>query len=373
MLAMLLFVERGVAAQTTWYVDDDSPPFGSGTSWAAAFDQLDLAIDSASAGDQIWVAEGTYKPRVRQSPSDPRSVSFDMTKSLRLYGGFAGNETSLSQRAGLFGTTILDGDVGIPGVATDNAYHVITAKHVEVIDGFTIRNGNADVDAGESGRGGGIHFAITTSPPGANLFLSNCTLINNNARQGGALWGQAGYLYAKRCTFRQNSAVSGGAIFGNLLNGLVASCCLIDNTATANGGAVALSVGGVPFQNCVFFNNSAQRGGTRPQVQGGVQRGLWGWLARRGGHVAQVHGHRQQAHGYPRGARQGAQGSLRDALPATARTVARLVARGAATGLAVSGACARDAAHHTPAQSRLPCRRPLGRDRKAGVAAYAAA
>src|SRR5665647_1910546 len=97
-------------------------------------------------------------------------------------------------------------------------------------------------------------------------------------------------------------------------------------------------------------------GGAGAQVQGGVQRGLWRWLARVRGDVAQAHGHRQQAHGHPCGAGQGPQGSLRDAVATTARTVARLVARGAAGGLAVSGSRSRATAHDTPAQSRLPRR-----------------
>ena len=79
-------------------------------------------------------------------------------------------------------------------------------------------------------------------------------------------------------------------------------------------------------------------GGAEAQVQGGVERGVRCRAACVRGDVAQGHRHRQQAHGDPCGARQGPQRPLRDAVAATARTVARLVAGGTPARLAVSRA-----------------------------------
>ena len=79
-------------------------------------------------------------------------------------------------------------------------------------------------------------------------------------------------------------------------------------------------------------------GGARRQIQGGAQRRLWRRPARLRSGLAKGLGHRQQAHDAPCRARQGRQGSLRDALATVAGAFARLVAHRAAASLAVSRA-----------------------------------
>ena len=44
------------------YVDDNASTGGDGTSWASAHKYLQDALAGVAAGDEIWVAEGTYKP-----------------------------------------------------------------------------------------------------------------------------------------------------------------------------------------------------------------------------------------------------------------------------------------------------------------------
>ena len=65
------------------------------------------------------------------------------------------------------------------------------------------------------------------------------------------------------------------------------------------------------------------------------ERGVRRRSARFGGGFAQDQRHRQHTDGDPSRARQGPQGSLRDALPPSAPTAARLVEGSTATGLAV--------------------------------------
>ncbi len=76
----------GARGQTTWYVDDDASPGGDGTTWATAYDSLSTALTAAQSGDQIWVAAGTYVG------------NFTLALEVKLYGGFVGTETELSQR-----------------------------------------------------------------------------------------------------------------------------------------------------------------------------------------------------------------------------------------------------------------------------------
>ncbi|MCG8549327.1 MAG: hypothetical protein MI799_02870, partial [Desulfobacterales bacterium] len=44
------------------YVNYDAPPGGDGSSWAMAFCDLNLALEKAAAGSQVWVAKGVYTP-----------------------------------------------------------------------------------------------------------------------------------------------------------------------------------------------------------------------------------------------------------------------------------------------------------------------
>ena len=45
------------------YVDVNSPgPVHNGTSWNNAYTNLLSALVFASPGDQVWIADGTYKP-----------------------------------------------------------------------------------------------------------------------------------------------------------------------------------------------------------------------------------------------------------------------------------------------------------------------
>ena len=122
----LLLMATPSSAQTVRYVDVDATGSADGTSWTHAFTDLQDALDVALAGDQVWIAEGTYKPSVPTQVGVPRSASFVLADGVGLYGGFAGTEASQSQAAPLLRPTILSGDIGVADLAGDNAWHVVT-------------------------------------------------------------------------------------------------------------------------------------------------------------------------------------------------------------------------------------------------------
>src|SRR5204863_4701767 len=94
------------------FVDPSSPgPLHTGGSWSTAFTTLPAALSAAAVGDEIWVAEGIYKP----TTGTDRTISFQVPTGVRLFGGFGGfgtNESSLSQRNILLHKSILSGDIG---------------------------------------------------------------------------------------------------------------------------------------------------------------------------------------------------------------------------------------------------------------------
>jgi hypothetical protein len=105
-----------------WYVKWNASGANNGTSWANAFTSLQSALAVAASPDNIWVAQGTYKP------GTTRLDTFEMVDGVQIYGGFAGTETLFSQRNPALHPTILSGDIGTAGVTTDNSYHVVHSR-----------------------------------------------------------------------------------------------------------------------------------------------------------------------------------------------------------------------------------------------------
>ncbi len=262
-----------VDAQTTYRVDASAAPGGNGHSWAQAFATLDHALDAAQNGDEIWVAAGSYKPRRRTIPNDPRSVSFTPRNGVRMYGGFAGDEATLDARAGLFAETILEGEIGHPSTISDNARHVVRLDgngFFHTFDGFCVQNANAD-GIQQNGTGAGIFVQLGTKE------IRNCIFRRNRAVRGGALYVEASNCRIQNCLFEENLASRGGGVFSTMQLQM-ANCVFRRNAAFNRGGAIFLTQGvtypsGLPrsvFQNCLFYGNRARTGGAVSFSAGGV-------------------------------------------------------------------------------------------------------
>ncbi len=145
------------------YVDRTATGFQDGSSWENAFRSLTDAIDLANQcpdAREIWLREGTYYPTDGLS----RSSSFNLTSGVKIYGGFAGTETSRSQRDILAHPGILSGDIGITGDSLDNVFHVVVASagvDTALLDGISIRHGTANgTNLGENSGGGIINTGL---------------------------------------------------------------------------------------------------------------------------------------------------------------------------------------------------------------------
>ncbi len=217
---------------------DDSATSGSnnGSSWGNAYTSLQSALTEAISGDQIWIAAGTYKP------GTTRDSYFSMKNGVKIYGGFAGTETSVDDRTDFRadGTneTILSGDIGTPGVIIDNCYHVfchpftLVLDNTAILDGVTITGGNADSDTYPDNSGGGM-FNYYSSPT-----LTNVKIINNTAYQGGGMFNRETASSPKltNVIISNNTAVtSGGGIYTSGFP-VLTNVAITENVANQGGG-----------------------------------------------------------------------------------------------------------------------------------------
>lgn len=293
----------------TRYVKPSASGNGSGSDWNNASANLQAMIDASAAGDEVWVAAGTYKPTSFTGASGTltaRDVSFVLKSGVKVYGGFAGTETQLSQRSVAANITILSGDIGTVGITSDNAYHVVVTVNnsaATLLDGFTITAGIADgaggvlignttvyrasgggifargshakfaniiinknssiTTAGKVGFGGGIYSLCSS------ITLEDAAITENTAPSVGTEGGRGGALYAignadtvtvtvfKRTTVKLNSARTlGGAIFlGDFSSLDFDGGVVTENTATNSSGGALASRGVAGGTNTIALKN----------------------------------------------------------------------------------------------------------------------
>ena len=242
-----------------------------GSSWENAFTDLQDALAQCAAGDEIWVAEGTYRP---DTVGGSVASTFLLEKNIQLLGGFAGEGPDPDERDPLLHLTVLSGDLAGDDVTgnldsnrTDNVRTVLTVvlgvKDSTLIDGFFIRSGHAvgNDSQFEQRRGGGL-FSFG-SPRIQHVFFEN----NFADASGGALYfhtaGTEGAL-VQDCFFAQNQASDGGAatVFNSNGAGVAfENCEFVENAAGDNGGALRVYNANCLLDGCTFQSNTAERGG----------------------------------------------------------------------------------------------------------------
>jgi len=208
---------------------------------SAEYPTIQVAIDSASDGDMVLVADGIYtgtgnkeltwngneKHITVMSANGPDSCIIDLEGSGRAF-------------------------TFISGLGDDAIW--ITPE--DVIAGFTIRNGSS------SSYGGAIYcyygYQNDVSPT-----ISNCVFKNNTADYGGAITIDGGSSTITNCVFDSNSADYGGAVYIGSAGGdsgpLFQNCTFLDNSAdlhwNGQGGAFYLSNISTSA-NCRIWNNN---------------------------------------------------------------------------------------------------------------------
>jgi hypothetical protein len=249
------------------YVDVDAQGLGDGSSWADAHTDLQAALQGTGPSTQVWVAEGTYRPA---GAGGGTAAAFSLRPGVKLFGGFAGGETSLAQRDPDAHPTVLSGDLmaddAAPGGSSlDNVWSVVVAVQAigpdAWLDGFEITGGNASAILAcdewavyyNICEGGGLY--LLGSPT-----IRNCKVRDNfGGSHGGGVFVQSDAVF-QHCVFESNGALQGGgAYLGVGSNPTFVNCEFRANVAGSGGGVYA--TGGLDdaprFVNCLFVANEA--------------------------------------------------------------------------------------------------------------------
>lgn len=232
------------------YVDQNaSGPAQDGAGWCSAFTDLQDGLAAAGPGDEIRVANGTYRP---DQGTGARAATFRLKSQVTLSGGYAGcGAADPDQRNTASFPTVVSGDLnGDDGPNfinySDNSYHVVTYDEPNatgvVFDGFTVTAGYADdTGPGLTNQGGGIHI-----------------------RQGSAKCLPGGPTI-RHCIVEKNWGAHHGAVNDHALSTVIEDCIIRDNYSGHEGGGLQIHSGAPRVRDCTFLNN----------VSGGEGGGAW--------------------------------------------------------------------------------------------------
>ncbi|QIP15665.1 hypothetical protein G8759_25055 [Spirosoma aureum] len=265
---------------TPVYVTQTGAGSQNGSSWSNAYagTSLQTAINQAATCvgiGSVWVAAGTYKP----TTTNDRDGTFTMRPNVAIYGGFVGNETSLSQRPAISVTvpssTTLSADIA--NNVNVSAYNLFrngnNLTNTAVLDGFVLTFALANNTGAQAGKAVGGAMYNEAVGGVCSPTIRNCWFMNNYALTGGG----ALYNYAsnggdaspilENCRFQNNIVQngSGGAIY---------------NRAQSASGQLNYNTKSSPkILNCLFVNNVASSGNATSDGGGALYNYAYGGTA----------------------------------------------------------------------------------------------
>lgn len=240
----------------TIYVDASASGDNNGVSWQNAYNYLQDALEEAVPGDEIHLAQGTYRPDANSAipgGTADRSVSFEMINDVAIKGGYAGlTEVDPNARDIILYYSVLSGEIGDPNIDTDNSFHIVTAGdgvcEASVLDGLVI----ADAYGDSNDPSFGALYALRAYPKACN-----CSFEANHAdKYGVAVFCSNGAIEIDHCTFRYNSQTSLGAVIDGRLSKFILNNSIFYQNLIENGqGAIYPASTLYDVVNCTFANN----------------------------------------------------------------------------------------------------------------------
>ena len=293
--------------QTVVYVKHDAEGEETGITWEDAHTDLSIVIENVCEGQDLWVAQGIYHPSADSSLPDGtagegRERHFTLRNGVTIYGGFDGVSYDFVDRDWETYETVLSGDFDNNDVWNDvekkwenneeNAYHVfyhsnfIELDETAVIDGFTIKGGNADGEEfphnsgggmmnenynstgptvrncrfygnSASFNGGGIYYAGTTVVIEDSVFTSNISMEGS----GSAIYSDDGILLISGTQFIENYAFERGAVYADKGEVEIYESRFAGNFSGTGGGAFVSSESSVLIQDSYFEGNQTAGNG----------------------------------------------------------------------------------------------------------------
>ncbi|HZM03935.1 MAG TPA: choice-of-anchor Q domain-containing protein, partial [Candidatus Saccharimonadales bacterium] len=249
------------------YVNASATGNNTGLDWAGAFTNFAAALASGDACSQVWVAAGTYTSAAGRPAQ--------MQSGLAVYGGFAGTETSLSQRQWASHPAILTSSAGVNVIF--NQGYLAPIGRSAILDGFFITSGgpqNAieNVQASPTLRNcvfqSNVLYAIENI--GSSPWIDSC-LFTNNANVVVDIVGGAPTM--TNCVFAANQATgSGAAVYASSgAQTALLDCAFNGNTSGGDGGAIANDGATIAVVNSIFAGNAAAGvGGAAVNFSGGA-------------------------------------------------------------------------------------------------------
>ncbi len=234
---------------TQFFVNAAATGSNNGLSWTNAFTNLQSALAAAGPCSQVWVAAGTYYP----SASGDATAVFRMASDVGIYGGFAGNETSLSQRNWVAHPTILSGNLTRSPQTNGHSISLIVnyggnggaaCDASAMLDGFTLRDAL-----------GSAMQNFIASPT-----VRNCIFTNNTSEFGGAIYNSENSApLCANCVFEGNSSLAGGGAMycGENCGPKFVNCLFANNSTAGSGGALNVESSKAQVINCTMANNFA--------------------------------------------------------------------------------------------------------------------
>ncbi|NVO19728.1 MAG: T9SS type A sorting domain-containing protein [Bacteroidetes bacterium] len=237
---------------------------GDGSSWSNAAGNLSTVLQNAS-NSEIWVAAGTYK-----ADNTDATTSFILNNGNYMFGGFLGNEASISERATsdvdgngtiepweFTNASILTGELQGDADSSNNTHHILRMLQGDnhtLIDGFTITNGYS-IDSIASG-------IIADSGYIRNCIVNNCGHHSHNEDETihqvygagiAAFKSNLGYVKVTNCTSVPVNVASWGVGTGG---GIYSNMSTLENCTVSNCRIIPAYYTDV-FGGCLFANQSS--------------------------------------------------------------------------------------------------------------------
>lgn len=264
LIVFLLLSTHLAAEATVYYVTYGGQPVTGG--WQTVTTLAD-AISKAVANDEIWIQGSENALDAYHVPVD----GYIVKSGVKIYGGFRGMETNISQREYVGGKryklkyrTMLTGDtegndkindvnfifpIGeATNGRTDNATHVLTLDmsptqasgnsngYPTIVNGLTIARGH-----NKTGNGAGI-IVTGNNSAGGSFRIEQCFFLANYASKGGAV-----YIASTVKHTADDNRIDRCAFFNNAAG---------VRTLPSNSGAAIYVVGDVKIVNSVIYNNA---------------------------------------------------------------------------------------------------------------------